>query len=91
MRTAAVLVIAARVLRGSPNVVQAVPLTRTLRDSGAEVVIEPDDYNGLSTPSATQCPPVRVMAVGRVRRYAGNAGGVALQQVRNILAVILDP
>lgn len=39
----AIVVTAVRILRGGPNVVQVVPLTRTLRGSGAEVVIEPDD------------------------------------------------
>ena len=42
LRRPAVIVTAARVLRGDPNVVQVVPLTRTLRESAAEVVIEPD-------------------------------------------------
>lgn len=86
----AVVVTAARVLRGGPNVVQVVPLTRTLRDNGAEVVIEPDDRNGLDAPSAAQCQHVRAVAVGRVSRHVGNVGAVALQQVRTTLAVLLD-
>lgn len=86
----AVVVTAARVLWGGPNVVQVVPLTRTLRNSGAEVVIDPDDHNGLSAPSAAQCQHVRAVATDRISAHAGNIGPVALQQVRNTLAVILD-
>lgn len=90
MARPAVVVTAARILRGGPNVVQVVPLTRTLRGSGAEVVIEPDDYNGLGAPSAAQCQHVRAVAVGRITTCVGNVGPVALQQVRNTVAVILD-
>lgn len=86
----AVVVTAARILRGGPNVVQVVPLTRTLRDSGAEVAIEPDDENGLGAPSAAQCQHVRAVAVSRITARVGNIGPVALQQVRNTVAVILD-
>jgi mRNA interferase MazF len=86
----AIVVTAARVLRGGPNVVQVVPLTRTLRGSGAEVVIEQDDHNGLEAPSAAQCQHARAVAVGRLAARVGNIGPVALQQVRKTLAVILD-
>ena len=86
----AVVVTANRILRGGLNVVQVVPLTRTIRDSGAEVVIEPDQHNGLAARSAAQCQHVRSVAVGRVGAQIGNIGPVALQQVRNTLAVILD-
>lgn len=86
----AVVVTAARILRGGPNVVQVVPLTRTLRDSGAEVVIEPDDHNGLSAPSAAQCQHVRAVATSRITKRTGNLGPVLLQHVRNTLAVIFD-
>nr|WP_245702939.1 type II toxin-antitoxin system PemK/MazF family toxin [Arthrobacter subterraneus] len=90
MARPAVVVTAARILRGGPNVVQVVPLTRTLRGSGAEVVIERDNHNGLRAPSAAQCQHVRSVAVGRITQCVGNVGPVALQQVRNTVAVILD-
>lgn len=86
----AVVVTAARILRGVPNVVQVVPLTRTLRHSGAEIVVEPDDHNGLSAPSAAQCQHVRAVATSRVTKHTGNVGPVVLQQVRHTLAVIFD-
>jgi mRNA interferase MazF len=86
----AVVVTAARILRGGPNVVQVVPLTRTLRDSGAEVVIEPDDRNGLRASSAVQCQHVRAVAIGRITAHIGNVGPVVLQQIRNVLAAIFD-
>lgn len=86
----AVVVTAARILRGGPNVVQVVPLTRTLRNSGAEVAIEPDDRNGLRALSAAQCQHVRAVAIGWITAQTGNVGPVVLQQVRNILAAIFD-
>jgi mRNA interferase MazF len=90
LRRPAVVLTAARILRGDPNVVQVVPLTRTLRDGGAEVVIEPDDRNGLSALSAVQCQHLRSVAVGRVSANLGNIGPVMLRQVRETVALILD-
>jgi mRNA interferase MazF len=86
----AVVVTAGRVLRGGPNVVQVVPLTRTIRDSGAEVVIDPDTHNGLLARSAAQCQHVRSVAVRRIGDHLGNVGPVSLQQVRQTLAALLD-
>lgn len=86
----AVVVTAGRVLRGGPNVIQVVPLTRTLRDSGAEVVIEPDRANGLAAPSAAQCQHVRSVAASRCRSRIGTVGPVALAQIRGTLALLLD-
>lgn len=48
-----------RILQGGPNVVQAVPLTRTIRDIGSEIVIEPDEHNGLGSVSVAQCQHIR--------------------------------
>lgn len=86
----AVVITAGRILHGDPNVVQVVPLTRTIRDSGAEVVIDPDDHNGLRSQSAAQCQHVRSVAVSRVSSRLGNVGPVMLLQIRNTVAVILD-
>jgi len=86
----AVVVTAGRILRGGPNVVQVVPLTRTIRNSSAEVVIEADEDNGLRAPSAAQCQHVRSVAVGRIGLHIGHVGPVALQQIRSVLAVIFD-
>jgi mRNA interferase MazF len=90
MRRPAVVVTAARILRGGPNVVQVVPLTRTLRDSSAEVEIEPDGHNGLGGRSSAQCQHVRSVAVRRIGSRIGNIGPVALQQIRGTLAIIFD-
>lgn len=86
----AVVVTAGRILRGGPNVIQVVPLTRTIRDSGAEVVVEADEYNGLNAPSAAQCQHVRSVATRRVSSHIGNVGPVPLRQIRDTLAVLLD-
>lgn len=86
----AVVVTAGRVLRGGPNVVQIVPLTRTLRNSRTEVVVEPDEANGLSAVSSAQCQHVRSVSTARVLRRLGNVGPMRLGQVRDVLSVLLD-
>jgi mRNA interferase MazF len=90
MARPAVVVTAGRILRGGPNVIQVVPLTRTIRDGGAETAIEADEKNGLSAPSAAQCQHARSVAVGRIRSHVGNVGPVALHQIRSTLALIFD-
>lgn len=86
----AVVVTAARMLRGGPNLIQVVPLSRTIRDSGAEVVIEPDRHNGLTQRSSAQCQDVRSVATARVSSHIGNIGPVSLLQIRSTLAIIFD-
>lgn len=86
----AIAITAARVLRGGPNVVQVVPLTRTIRSSSTEVVIEPDAGNRLTAPSSAQCQHVRSVATTRIHSRAGNVGPVILGEVRETVALLLD-
>lgn len=90
LRRPAVVVTAARVLRGGPNVVQVVPLTRTIRHSVAEVVVDPDELNRLEAPSSAQCQHVRSVATSRIHERTGNIGPVLLSEVRETLALLLD-
>ena len=90
LRRPAVVVTAARVLRGRPNVVQVVPLTPTVRQSGAEVVIDPDELNGLEARSSAQCQHVRSVATARIHQRTGSIGPVLLGEVRETLALLLD-
>lgn len=90
LRRPAVVVTAERVLRGRPNVIQVVPLTRTVRESRAEIPIEPDPLNGLETVSAAQCQHIRSVAASRVVLPIGNVGAVVLRQLRDTIAMILD-
>lgn len=90
MRRPAVVITAARILRGGPNVVQVVPLTRTIRESGSEVVITPDEHNGLSAVSSAQCQHIRSVASSRVSAQIGNVGQLVLQQLRNTVVIIID-
>lgn len=90
LRRPAVVVTAERVLRGGPNVVQVVPLTRTIRDSGAEVPIDPDEGNGLTARSAAQCQHVRSVATSRILQRTGSVGPVVLGEVRETLALLMD-
>ena len=86
----AVIVTAQRVLDAIPAVIQVVPLTSTLRGFHAEVVIEPDPANGLDLSSAAQCQHVRAVSPARVVRTVGNVGPLALSQIRETIAVIID-
>jgi mRNA interferase MazF len=86
----AVIVTAQRILDAAPAVIQVVPLTSTLRGFHTEVVIEPDPANGLDQSSAAQCQHVRAVSPARVVRTLGNVGPLALSQIRETIAVILD-
>lgn len=86
----AVVVTAARVLRGGPNVVQVIPLTSAIRDSGAEVLIEPDQSNGLGQLSSAQCQHLRSVAMTRITATTGNVGPATLSEIRETLAILLD-
>lgn len=90
LRRPAVVVTAAGVLRGDPKVVQVVPLTRTIRSSGAEVYLDPDGDNRLSGPSAAQCQHVRSVSVARLTTKRGTVGPMALAEIREVLGLLLD-
>lgn len=90
LRRPAVVVTAGRVLRHGPRVVQVVPLTTTLRGYESEVTIEPDSGNGLAVTSAAQCQHIRAVATSRIDESIGNVGPLALSQIRDTLAVLID-
>lgn len=89
-RHPATLVTAQRILDAEPTVVHVVPLTTTIRRFHSEVVIEPDDVNGLLERSAAQCQHVRAISPRRIVSVRGNVGAVVLGQLRQTIAVILD-
>jgi mRNA interferase MazF len=86
----AIVVTARMVLNRNPSIIHIVPLTSTVRRHHAEVVIEPDQRNGLDRPSAAQCDHMRSVSIGRVGVVRGNAGPVVLAQVRDRIAVTLE-
>ena len=86
----AVVVTAQRILDAPPTLIQVVPLTSTLRGFHTEVVIEPDPANGLGQSSAAQCQHVRAVSPARVAGTIGNVGPLALLQIRETIAVIID-
>ncbi|SNC62407.1 mRNA interferase MazF [Kytococcus aerolatus] len=90
LRRPAVVVTAGRILSGGPNVVQVVPLTRTLRRSAVEITLEADPHNGLDVASAAQCQHVRSVATVRIVESHGNVGHVALSEIRESLALLID-
>jgi mRNA interferase MazF len=85
-----VVVTAQLVLDQGPSVVQVVPLTSTLRGYRSEVTIEPDPGNRLEVMSAAQCQHIRAIAVDRLVEPIGNVGPHVLNQIREILADLLD-
>ncbi len=90
LRRPAIVVTAQRVLRGGPNVLQVVPLTRTIRHGSTEVIIEPDEDNRRGETSSAQCQHVRSVATTRIHERRGNVGPVVLGEVRETLALLGD-
>ncbi len=89
-RHPAVVLTAQRILEREPNVIQIVPLTTKTRGFGSEVLIEPDESNGLVRPSSAQCQHIRAVATSRIEGVVGNVGSVTLSQIREIVGLILD-
>lgn len=89
-RHPAVVVSAQRILSAQPSVVYVVPLTSTLRGFHSEIIIEPDDHNGLTTRSAAQCQHLRAVSTRRIVSTRGNVGAATLAQIRETIAVMLD-
>jgi mRNA interferase MazF len=86
----AIVVTSQDILNESAAIVHVVPLTTTLRGFGSEVVIEPDESNGLTSRSAVQCHQVRAISAGRLAQSIGNVGGVDLTMIRATIGLILD-
>ncbi len=89
-RHPAVVVTAQRILAASPSVIHVVPLTSTVRRFHSEIVLAPDELNGLEVESAAQCQHVRSVSPRRVLRVRGNIGTEALAQICETIAVLLD-
>ena len=89
-RHPAVVVTAQRILDARPTVIQVVPLTTTIRPFTSEILIEPDDDNGLREASAAQCQHMRAVSTARIERSRGNVGPAALSQIRDTIGLILD-
>ncbi len=89
-RHPAVLVTAQRVLDAGPSVVQVVPLTTTIRHFYSEILIEPDEANGLEVVSAAQCQHIRAVSPRRILGVRGNVGPAVLTQVRETIALLID-
>ncbi|WP_419917629.1 type II toxin-antitoxin system PemK/MazF family toxin [Candidatus Poriferisocius sp.] len=89
-RHPAIVVTAQRILDADPSVVQVVPLTSKLRGFASEIVIDPDAANGLEHPSAAQCQHIRAVATSRIESKLGNAGAIALLQIREVIGLLLE-
>ena len=89
-RHPAVLVTAQRILDATPSVVHVVPLTSTVRQFHAEVVVDPDEGNGLEGTSAAQCQHIRSVSLTRILDVRGNVGSIVLGQLRETIGLIID-
>jgi len=89
-RHPAVLVTAQRILAAGPAVLHVVPLTSNIRGFHSEIVIVPDDGNGLDVTSAAQCQHIRAVSTDRILSTRGNVGPAALAQIRETIGVLLD-
>ncbi|MCJ7782109.1 MAG: type II toxin-antitoxin system PemK/MazF family toxin [Acidimicrobiia bacterium] len=90
LRRPAIVVTSQRIIDAGSNVIHVVPLTTTIRGSGAEIVIESDGRSGVSEDSAAQCQHIRAVSTDRVDEVRGNIGAVALVQIREVIGLILD-
>lgn len=72
-RHPAVLITAQRILDAGPSVVHVVPLTTTVRRFHSEIVIEPDEANGLGDISAAQCQHLRAVSPAVSSRSAATS------------------
>lgn len=89
-RHPAIVVTAQRILDAAPSVVHVVPLTSTIRSFHSEVLVKPDETNGLEVASAAQCQHLRAVSPRRIAGVRGNVGATILTQLRETIAVILD-
>jgi mRNA-degrading endonuclease toxin of MazEF toxin-antitoxin module len=83
-----VIATAGAVLRLRPSTVFVEPLTTTPRDCPSHVAVEPDDANGLRSPSCAQVEQMRAVAVERCSAPLGNVGAVVSRQFLDVLAMI---
>lgn len=86
----AVLITSQGILLEMPTVVHVVPLTSTLRGFFTEVEIKPDSLNGLESVSAAQCQHLRAVSPSRITEVRGNVGPMTLNQIREVIATMLD-
>jgi len=89
-RRPAVIATSQTILEGSPGVVQVVPLTSAVRGFKVEVVMAPNSTSGLDFVSAAQCQHLRSVSTDRIGDPRGNVGPLALAQIRETIARILD-
>jgi mRNA-degrading endonuclease toxin of MazEF toxin-antitoxin module len=75
-------------MRFGPSTVFVVPLTTTPRIFPSHVAIDPDDADGLESPSCAQVEQMRAVALERRSAPVGNVGAVTSHQTLDVLAMI---
>ena len=86
----AIVVSASASLRRNLATIFVVPCTTRNRGLASHIALMPDLGNGLAEPTWAQCEHLR--SVGRIRciERLGNAGIMALEQIREVLALLID-
>lgn len=86
----AVVVSAPGLLRRNLATIFVVPCTTTARTIASHVEITPDTLNGLTTTTWAQVEQLRSIARTRCVQRLGNIGPPALEQLREIAALLID-
>ena len=86
----AVVTSASAILRRNLATIFIVPCTTTHRRVASHVGLTPDSLNGLDAPTWAQVEHLRSVARTRVVARRGNVGLVALEQIREVAALLLD-
>ncbi|MGD9793706.1 MAG: type II toxin-antitoxin system PemK/MazF family toxin [Acidimicrobiia bacterium] len=86
----AVVVSASGLLRRNLATIFVVPCTSTFRNVASHVELAPDEQNGLPLACWAQVEQLRSIARARCVERLGNVGVVALVQIREIAALLID-
>lgn len=86
----AVIISASASLRRNLATIFVVPCTTRNRGLTSHISLVPDLSNGLTEPTWAQCEHLR--SIGRIRclERLGNVGVVALEQIREVVALLID-
>ena len=86
----AVVISSAGLLRRNLATVFVIPCTTRQRGVASHVELASDGANGLDRTTWAQCEHLRSVERGRCLELLGNVGVVAIEQMREIVALLID-
>lgn len=86
----AVVVSSAGLLRRNLTTIFVIPCTARRRGVASHVELAPDGSNGLERTTWAQCEHLRSVERDRCLELLGNVGVVAIEQMREIVALLID-